>query len=93
MYPKVDTRIISSCISLDFITGYLAEMFKVAVELTEMIYKPNSATWHFPFYYQNAEIVVLISVYAKYKIQLTYFVDDYVRLESTLPLKRPSKHK
>ena len=59
MYPKVDTRIISSCISLDFTTGFLAEMFKVAVELTEMIYRPNSTTWHFPFYYQNAEIVVL----------------------------------
>ena len=48
-------------------------MFKVVVELTEMIYRPNSTTWHFPFYYQNAEIVMLISVYVKYKIQLVYW--------------------
>ena len=43
-------------------------MFKVAKELTEMICSSNSTTFHFPFYYPNAEIVMLISVYAKYKI-------------------------
>ena len=34
----------------------LSEMFTVAVELTKTIYTPNSATLHFPFYYQKVEI-------------------------------------
>ena len=34
----------------------MSEMFTVAVELTKMIYTPNSTTLHFPFYYQNVEI-------------------------------------
>ena len=50
-------------LSLDFTTGYLAETFTVAVELTEIIYRPNSTTFHFLFYYQIVEIGRRISVF------------------------------
>ena len=72
-------------VSLDFTTGYLAETFTAAVELAEMIYRPNSTTLHFLFYYQIVEIGRRISVFiCQSKLNLTGYI--YSRVKNIPPL-------